>query len=91
MFGDSSQEVVYADVELGPIWFLDDQFRFASSVHSAQAGLVKMEQMAEGKLIDYNLKKTCYMIFGEKKEKNLLEEEVTKFPLTLYGKPAKKV
>ena len=64
MFKDSSQEVFYGDIKLAPLLYMDDSSRFAYNVLSAQAGFIKMDHMAKGKLLDYNMKKMAYMVFG---------------------------
>ena len=91
MFADSDDEVSYADLRLFPLLYMDDLFRMANSVTSAQKGLIKLEQVAEAKLIQYNMTKTCFIVFGNKKEKEKIEEDLDRNPLTLYGENVKRV
>ena len=65
-FATSTTEVTYFGVKLGPMLFQDDIARLAASVESAQFGNSMMERVAETKLLDYNLEKSAYMVFGKK-------------------------
>ena len=89
-FKDSTNEVSIGKVMVGPILFFDDCMRIASSVNDAQAGIIKLEQLAESKLLNYNMKKTKFVVIGEKKAKEKLEEDVDSSPLMLYNTPLKK-
>ena len=49
-------------------------------------GLDRFENMAEVKLLDYNLSKSKIMFLGKKKAREKLEREFQISPPTLYGK-----
>ena len=44
-----------------------------------------MEQLAETKILDFNLTKTNYIVFGNKKKKEKIEKELESNPLKVYG------
>ena len=48
-----------------------------------------MEWAMESKLLDFNLDKFCYIIFGPKRSKNALREESKANPLTLCKREMK--
>ena len=54
---------------------------------SAQLGNNRFENLADSKLLRYNLKKSLIIILGSKKERSTLEEDFENNPPTLYGKP----
>ena len=85
-FETSEKEVVYGDVEIGPMEFVDDVSRLAYDPSSAQEGNDRLETLAETKLLDFNLTKCFVILLGESKaRKRLLKEFENKIP-TLYGK-----
>ena len=47
--------------------YQDDVARISGSIKDAQAGNDKMESLAESKLLDYNLEKSCFILMGERK------------------------
>ena len=65
-FKDSTDEVSYGKINLAPLIYLDDIVRMSNSVKTVQAGLTKRESLAEFKLLDYNLDKSCFMVFYRK-------------------------
>ena len=88
-FANSEYEVSYGDVVLRPALFQDDVSRFCEDPLSAQMGNDKMEALAETKLLDYNMDKTCYIVVGKDKERKHLEDEFKANPPTLYGQKMK--
>ena len=84
-FRDSEYEVSYGDVQLQPLLYQDDVARLADDVEAAQMGNDKMEAVAETKLLDYNLDKSCYIVIGGKIARELIEEKIDANPLTLCG------
>ena len=46
-----------------------------------------MESLAESKLLDFNLKKSCYMIIGDKTRRNAMRKETERNPITLCNQP----
>ena len=55
-----------------PALFQDDVSRFCLDPITAQMGNDKMEAVAETKLLDYNMDKSCYIIIGKGKERKNL-------------------
>ena len=45
----------------------------------------KMEAMAESKLLDYNLDKSCFIIIGKIKARSEMQKQLQNCPLTLCG------
>ena len=82
-FGDSDHEVFYGDVRLQPMSFVDDVARMAASRLAAQAGNNLMQTLAETKLLNYHLDKSSFMVVGESKVTDKMEEELKKNPLML--------
>ena len=89
-FEDSKNEASIATLKLGPMLYHDDIARIAESIRDAQAGLIKLEQVAESKLLNYNMDKTCFIIIGDKKAKKKLEDDLSSTPLTLYDTPLRR-
>ena len=88
-FSDSEYEVSYGDIVLRPALFQDDVSRFCEDPISAQMGNDRMEALAETKLLDYNMDKTCYIVTGKEKERKKVEEDFNSNPPTLYGQKMK--
>ena len=88
-FKNSTDEVSYFSVRLQPLLYQDDVARLAYSVESAQAGNLKMEVIAETKLLDYNHDKSGFIVVGEKKAKQKLIQELDESPLMFCKKPMK--
>ena len=84
-FSDSEYEVSYGKVPLQPILFQDDVARLALDPESAQMGNDKMETLAETKLLNYNMDKSCYMVIGKLKARNEMQKQLQNCPLTLCG------
>ena len=83
MFKDSLDEVNFAGVKLGPLLYQDDVARLADSVASVQAGNTRMEAIAESKLLDFNLNKSCYMIIGNNSNCEAIKDEIKANPIML--------
>ena len=86
-FKNSEHEAAYGSIEMSPIIYQDDLARVASSVIGAQAGIDRVEECMETKLLDLHDEKSCYLGFGKKTCSNIIKEHLKKTPLTLYGKP----
>ena len=86
-FTNSELEANYGEVKMGPILFQDDVARLAVNVDSAQSGNYKMEVLAETKLLDYNVEKSCFVVMGSRKAKSEVNKELDEKPLMLCGKP----
>ena len=90
-FKDSIDEASYFSVRLQPLLYQDDVARIAPTVESAQAGNVKMEVIAETKLLDYNHEKSAFMIVGNKKARHKIEQELEESPLMFCDRPMNQV
>ena len=84
-FSDSEHEVCYGQLPLQPMLFQDDVARLSLDIESAQVGNDKMEAMAETKLLNYNLEKSCFILIGNKKTRTEMQEKLQSCPLTLCG------
>jgi hypothetical protein len=60
-FHDSEYEVNYGGVDLQPLLFQDDVARLSADLAAVQMGNNKMETLAETKLLNYNLEKSCLL------------------------------
>ena len=85
-FFTSTHEIFFHDIRLQPLLYQDDLAKFSSSRMDAQAGNDKIEACMETKLLDFHQDKSCYLLIGNKKTKELISEELELCPLTLYGK-----
>ena len=74
-FKTSEKEVVYGNLKILPMEFMDDISRVCKDPESAQYGNDRLENLAEIKLLDYNLSKCCIIIAGERKSRKKLMEE----------------
>ena len=61
----NSEYEMFGDIYLFPTLFQDDISRLCTDPLSAQMGNDKLEAMAETKLLDYNLDKSCIIIMGK--------------------------
>ena len=86
-FENSEVEVSYGPLMMGPMLFQDDVARLAGDLESAKIGNDRMEAVAETKLLDYNLKKSSYVVIAKKKERLRIENKAKEKPLLLCGKP----
>ena len=68
-FRDSEYEASYEEVDLQPLLYQDDVARLSMDLESAQMGNDRMENMAETKLLDYNLEKSCFIVIGDEKSR----------------------
>ena len=85
------QEVKYVDLQVPYTIYMDDLNNYAEDVKTAQAINNLTVKMLESKSLSLNEDKSCYMIFGEKKSKQELEDEAKRNPMTINGKPMKEV
>ena len=90
-FSNSDDEMNYLGMKLGPLLFQDDVGRLANSISSVQSGNCRMEAMAESKLLDYNLSKSCFMVFSDTKKLADIEADLNLNPIILCGKPMERV
>ena len=85
-FSSSVSEVSYGDMKLLPLLYQDDIGRLSLDIESTQSGNDLMEAMAESKLLDFNLEKSCFIVFGSKKERAEIQESLKSHPLFLCGR-----
>ena len=90
-FENSEVEASYMTVRLQPLLFQDDVARIATNVTSAQAGNTRMEAVAESKLLDYNVEKSCFVVLGNKKASKKIQTQLMETPLMLCGSKMKQV
>ena len=88
-FKYSEDEVSYLNVQLAPLLFQDDVARLSMSVQSAQSGNERMRGVAETKLLNFNLDKSGYLLFGSKKRRQEMLSQLAANPLTLCGRQMK--
>ena len=88
-FLDSECEVFYGLLKLLPQSFVDDIIRLCQDQIPAQFGNDRLENLAETKLLSYNLDKTCIIFMGAKKAREKLMDDFISNPPCLYGKPVK--
>ena len=88
-FHDSEYEISYGEVTLQPILYQDDVARMSVDLESAQMGNNKMEAMAESKLLNYNLEKSCFLLVGKEAARNEMQQQLLNHPLTLCGQNMK--
>ena len=83
----SEEEITYLGVPLGPLLFQDDVLRMSYTPAAAQAGNDRMSNVAESKLLDFNLKKSCYVVCGRNRRRQEIIEQIEQKPLELCGQP----
>ena len=83
-FSDSEDEVMYHGLKILPLIFQDDVAQLSLTVAAAQAGNLKMQCVAETKVLDFHPKKSCYIIVGPKKRRQEIINEIASQPLMLY-------
>ena len=84
-FEDSTKEVEYAGLKLKPCLFQDDIARLAPDLDSVREGNRRVEEMAESKLLDFNLDKSNMIIIGSKKFRRKIRDELQKSPIMFCG------
>ena len=82
----NDDEIYYLGLRLGPLLFQDDVARLTLDPTSAQRGNDRMESVAKTKLLNFNLEKSCFTIFGRKQRRQEMEKELEAKPLLLFGK-----
>ena len=88
-FENSKYEEFYGPLKLQPFQFIDDIINLCKNPNSAQMRNNKLENLAEVKLLDYNMSKTVIIILGKGKARKKLEDEFDEHNPTLYGKKVK--
>ena len=88
-FQDSEKEIYYRDIKLQPLIYQDDLARFSNSIREANDGNVKIEAVMEGKLLDLHKDKSCFLVFGNTKQKENFSTECSETPIKLYNERMK--
>ena len=91
VFRHSHHELSYGEEGLQPLLFQDDIARVSNDVEAAQHGNNMVTHVMETKLLDFNIDKSCFMVVGNAKYKNVIREKLQSAPLTLSGFPMKEV
>ena len=88
-FVNSTSQSKYGDLVLKPVLFVDDVNRLAESPEAVQEGNIKMERVAESKLLDFNYDKSSVILIGSKKFIRITKEKYNVNPLKLCNKVIK--
>ena len=88
---DGDYEVTYENIHLSPLIFMDDIFRMAESVESAQYANNLMELIIGRKGLQFNEDKCMFVLMGNKRERKILKEQLNKTPLKLCNQNMKEV
>ena len=75
----------FLGLDLAPLLFQDDIARLATSVDSVQKGNDRLDCVANGKLLEFHNKKSSYLVFGNKRSKKEVEDDLRRHKLTLNG------
>jgi hypothetical protein len=84
-FCDSEYEVNYGEVVIQPLLYQDDVARLSMDLESVQMGNNKMEALADTKLLDYNLDKSCFVVIGKEKPRKVILDQLQSCPIQLCG------
>ena len=63
---ESSTEVCYGKIQLGPLLFQDDAMRLSTTVVDAQDGCSRFHQVMKNMLLDLNKSKSVIVVVGKK-------------------------
>ena len=89
-FGDSPYEIYHNNVVRIPyMGYQDDILRASKNLEDTQAGITKLEAMAESKLLNFNGKKSFLILTGNENKIKDVEEKLLVNPIKLYGRPMK--
>ena len=77
--------IVSMRLAIQPIICQDDVARLSVDLESAQMGNNKMEAMAESKLLNYNLDKSCFLLIGNTNAKQGMQDQLSSQTLQLCG------
>ena len=90
-FDNSEHKVHYQDLPLAPLLYQDDIARLSLSVQSAQFGNDALRSVAESKLLNFNVDKSGFVIFGSKQRRLEILNELDVKPLELCGMKMKQI
>ena len=90
-FKDSEYEIYYNNkIRIPCMSYQDDIMRSSKSLEETQAGVTKLESMAESKLLTFNDKKSFLIFTGNKNKIKEMEKVFDENPVLLYGNPMKR-
>ena len=72
-----------------PLLYQDDVVRLAPSLESLQYGNDRIVAVAESKLLDFHTDKSCFTVFGKKKDRERIIAEHQSNPVQLCGQNMK--
>ena len=82
-FRSSTDEISYGRVRVQPKEFQDDILHAVPDVSSARIGNIKMSMMLRKRLLRCHPLKTCCLVYGSKRYKSKVKEELEDSPLML--------
>ena len=88
---EPEKELKYVNIQIKPVIFMDDLLNASKSIEIAQRHNIRMEELIEEKLLDFNLNKSCFLVAGEKQSRKNLQKNIEKKPLLLCNVPMKQV
>ena len=88
-FAQSDCEVQLHGNKLAPFRYMDDILRGGETVASAQHANNLMEDLFERKSLSFNLKKSQFIVMGNRKARKKLRKELDETPLKLCDKDMK--
>ena len=69
---DPKKELKYDNIDMKPMIFMDAISNTSKCIKTAQHDNIKMEELIEEKLLDFNLDKSCFLVAGKRgSRKNL--------------------
>ena len=84
-FEDSKDEIHYGGVRMQPLAYQDDVMRGSQDVLSSQVGNIKLFAMLEEKGLEAHPDKTCFIMCGHSKYKDMVAKDLKRNPLMFGG------
>ena len=82
-FKEPSTEI--GDLKLNSLVFQDDICKLSNKLQDSREGCEKIDDMLKRKLLSVNYDKSKYLVLGNSKFKNKIEQETTLNPMTMGG------
>ena len=73
----------FSGLPLAPLRYVDDILRMAETIKSAQEANLLMEDLFELKSLSFNLKKSQFLLMGNKSTRKKFRQDLEKPPLKL--------
>ena len=89
IFETSRDEICYGKVKINPLLYQDDILRMTTTHFGAQAGLSKVEAVMRLKSLEVHPDKYFHLLIGNKKNLDLIRNQIEKNPLKYMNKPIK--